>query len=87
MGWYDKEGNVNPLFKSIEEGAATSVWCAVSPLLNGQGGVYCEDCNIAGIWTEGMPPFSRVRQHAINHDSAEALWAASEAMTGVRFIA
>jgi NAD(P)-dependent dehydrogenase (short-subunit alcohol dehydrogenase family) len=87
MGWYDKEGNVNPLFKSIEEGAATSVWCAVSPLLDGMGGVYCEDCNIADIWEDGKPPFSRVRPHGINPESAAALWSASEAMTGVRFAA
>ena len=29
--------------KSIEQGAATSVWCALSPKLDGKGGVYCED--------------------------------------------
>ena len=50
MGWIDKDGNINPLFKSVEEGAATSVWCAVSPLLEGEGGVYCDDCNIAAFW-------------------------------------
>jgi NAD(P)-dependent dehydrogenase (short-subunit alcohol dehydrogenase family) len=87
MGWYDKDGNVNPLFKSTEEGAATSVWCAVSPLLEGEGGVYCEDCNIAALWQEGMAPYSGVRPHAINRETAAALWAASEAMTGVCFAA
>jgi NAD(P)-dependent dehydrogenase (short-subunit alcohol dehydrogenase family) len=85
MGWYDKDGNVNPLFKSTEEGAATSVWCAVSPLLEGEGGVYCEDCNIAAVWQEGMSPYSGVRQHAIDRETAAALWSASEAMTGVAF--
>lgn len=85
MGWYDKDGNVNPLFKSTEEGAATSVWCAVSPLLEGEGGVYCEDCNIAAVFTEGMNPYSGVRPHAIDRETAAALWTASEAMTGVTF--
>src|SRR6266478_3576448 len=33
--------------KNIEQGAATTVWCAVSPQLNNKGGVYCEDCDIA----------------------------------------
>jgi NAD(P)-dependent dehydrogenase (short-subunit alcohol dehydrogenase family) len=85
MGWFDKDGNVNPLFKSPEEGAATSIWCAVSPLLDGEGGVYCEDCNIAAVWKEGMAPYSGVRPHAIDPDKSAALWAASEGMTGVKF--
>jgi NAD(P)-dependent dehydrogenase (short-subunit alcohol dehydrogenase family) len=87
MGWYDKDGNVNPLFKSTEEGAATSIWCAVSPLLDGEGGVYCEDCNIATVWQEGMHPYSGVRPHAIDRATAAALWAASERMTGIVFAA
>src|ERR1700720_2388114 len=33
--------------KNIEQGAATTVWCAVSPQLDNKGGVYCEDCDIA----------------------------------------
>lgn len=85
MGWIDKDGNVNPLFKSAEEGAATSVWCAVSPLLEGEGGVYCEDCNIAPFWEEGMHPYTAVRPHAVDREKAAALWAASEKMTGVSF--
>ena len=85
MGWFDKDGNANPLFKSTEEGAATSVWCAVSPLLEGEGGVYCEDCNIAAIWDESMHPYVGVREHAIDREKAAALWSASEQMTGVVF--
>jgi len=49
MGWYDEAGNVHEAFKSTEEGASTSVWCAVSPLLEGMGGVYCENCNIGTL--------------------------------------
>jgi NAD(P)-dependent dehydrogenase (short-subunit alcohol dehydrogenase family) len=85
MGWFDKDGKANDIFKSVEAGAATSIWCAVSPLLDGQGGVYCEDCNIAKLWEEGMNPYSGVRPHITNRDDAAALWAASEAMTGVAF--
>ncbi len=36
----------------MEQGAATSVWCATNPRLDGLGGVYCEDCDIA-IVNEG----------------------------------
>lgn len=85
MGWFDKDGKPNDVFKSVEEGAATSVWCAVSPLLDGLGGVYCEDCNIAKLWEEGMSPYAGARPHITNRDDAAALWAVSEAMTGVTF--
>jgi NAD(P)-dependent dehydrogenase (short-subunit alcohol dehydrogenase family) len=85
MGWYKPDGSLIDIFKSVEEGASTSVWCAVSPLLDGEGGVYCEDCNIAAVWAEGMNPYSGIRPHAIDRDTAAALWAASEVMTGVEF--
>ncbi len=85
MGWIDAQGNVDARFKSTEQGASTSIWCAVSPMLEGEGGVYCEDCNIAKLWEEGMHPYTGVRPHAIDRAAAKALWEASEAMTGVSF--
>jgi NAD(P)-dependent dehydrogenase (short-subunit alcohol dehydrogenase family) len=36
-------------FKTTEQGAATSVWCATSPQLDGKGGVYCLDCDMAEV--------------------------------------
>ncbi|HYD83449.1 MAG TPA: oxidoreductase, partial [Opitutus sp.] len=47
MGWIDEAGNVNERFKTPSQGAATSVWCAANAQLDGKGGVYCEDCDIA----------------------------------------
>jgi len=85
MGWIDAEGNVNERFKSVEQGAATSVWCATSPMLADKGGVYCEDCDIAPRWTEGMDPNSGVRDHAIDPAVAAKLWKVSERMTGLSF--
>lgn len=85
MGWFKPDGTPIDIFKSVEAGAATSIWCAVSPLLDGEGGVYCEDCNIAAVFTEGMNPYSGARPHILDRDAAAALWTASEAMTGVRF--
>jgi hypothetical protein len=41
-------------FKTPEQGAATSVWCATSPQLAGMGGVYCQDVDVASI----LPPDS-----------------------------
>lgn len=85
MGWFDEHGTVHPMFKSPAEGAATSVWCATSPLLDGLGGVYCEDCNVGT--PAGDPPMlaSGVWPHIRDTALAEALWAKSEAMAGVDF--
>jgi len=85
MGWYDDEGNTHEAFKSTEEGASTTVWCAVSPLLEGMGGVYCENCNIGAPADEDTPPGAGVYPHIRDEELAEALWAKSEELTGVSF--
>lgn len=85
MGWYDADGNVHERFKTTQQGAATSVWAATSPLLEGKGGVYCEDCNIAAMAGEDTPRGSGVSPHIRDEDLAEGLWAKSEELTGVEF--
>ncbi|TFE22695.1 SDR family NAD(P)-dependent oxidoreductase [Cohnella luojiensis] len=65
-------------FKTIEQGAATSIWCAVSPLLEGKGGVYCEDCDIAVKVPADSKLYTGVRSWAIDQSAAETLWNASE---------
>jgi hypothetical protein len=40
-------GRVPAGFKTVAEGAATTIWCATSAALDGLGGIYCEDCDIA----------------------------------------
>ena len=86
MGWYDTDGKLHPGFKTVEQGAATSVWCATSPLLVEKGGVYCEDCDIAEIWAEPMNANTGVRPHAIDPEIAARLWAMSEEMTGISYL-
>lgn len=85
MGWVDEAGNVNKLFKTPEQGAATSVWCATSPKLDTIGGVYCEDCDVAKLWETGDAPYGGVHGHAVDADIAEELWALSEKMTGISY--
>jgi NAD(P)-dependent dehydrogenase (short-subunit alcohol dehydrogenase family) len=85
MGWYDEEGNVNPAFKSVPEGAATTVWCATSPLLAGMGGVYCEDCNVALPADQARNRTSGVSAHVCDEALAEALWKRSEALCDLGF--
>ena len=62
-------------FKTVEQGAATTIWCATSPQLEGLGGVYCENCDIAPVKTEGD---DGVRPYAIDPEIAQRLWAWSE---------
>jgi NAD(P)-dependent dehydrogenase (short-subunit alcohol dehydrogenase family) len=80
-GWIDEDGNpLNPGFKSPEQGAATQVWAATSPQLDGLGGVFCEDCEIAEVSTDDSPG---VRPYAIDQTSAARLWTLSAELTGV----
>lgn len=85
MGWYDEAGTLNPMFKTPAEGAATAVWCATSPLLDGMGGVYCEDCDIGAPVGDPPPRASGVWPHIRDAALAEGLWGKSEAMTGLSF--
>jgi hypothetical protein len=68
--------------KSIEQGAATSVWCAISSQLNDKGGVYCADCDISPLVADDSPQTNGVRTWAIDPVMAEQLWALSEELTG-----
>jgi NAD(P)-dependent dehydrogenase (short-subunit alcohol dehydrogenase family) len=72
-------------FKTLEQGAATAVWCALSDRLNGLGGVYCEDCDIAALLPDDSPAGYGVRSFAVDPDRAAALWRFSEAVTGIRW--
>ena len=95
MGWYDQNGHMKPeleaKFKTVEQGAATTVWCATSPLLQSIGGVYCQDCDIAeldnGIEHNYEEPWGLkgVKAYSLDGDNAQRLWKLSEEMTGTKF--
>jgi NAD(P)-dependent dehydrogenase (short-subunit alcohol dehydrogenase family) len=72
-------------FKTVEQGAATSVWCAVSAQLNGLGGVYCEDVDIAEAVPADSLKATGVRPWAIDPEMAYRLWKLSEEYTGVKY--
>jgi len=69
--------------KNIEQGAATTVWCAVSPQLNDKGGVYCEDCDIAPMLPADSKLRSGVRPWAVDKAAAETLWVLSEKLASL----
>ena len=84
-GWIDDAGTVNERFKSTEQGAATTVWAVTSVALDGLGGVYLEDVDVA-LPTEIGSPEARIRgvdAHAIDRDAAARLWAVSAELTGL----
>jgi NAD(P)-dependent dehydrogenase (short-subunit alcohol dehydrogenase family) len=81
-GWFDDEGNVVVDFKTPEQGAATSVWAATSPQLDGMGGVYCADCDIADVVERIEAGGGGVMAHAIDRDEAARLWELSAQLTG-----
>ncbi len=95
-GVIDEHGN--PIYdpsknlKTVPQGAATIVWCATSPQLDGMGGVYCENCDIAPLdmtdpkvaWqiSDAMAQ-KGVMPYAVDPVSAEKLWKLSERMIAV----
>jgi NAD(P)-dependent dehydrogenase (short-subunit alcohol dehydrogenase family) len=96
MGTHDADGNIKPevaaKLKTIPQGAATTVWCATSPQLNGIGGVYCENADIAEIDEGNLnlnydnPVTLRgVKPYSLDAESAKRLWTLSEELAGVFF--
>jgi NAD(P)-dependent dehydrogenase (short-subunit alcohol dehydrogenase family) len=77
MGWIDDAGMLNPRMKTIEQGAATSIWAAVAPELDNVSGRYLEDCTIAKPWSDDRP-MSGVKSYALDPAKAERLWSVSE---------
>jgi NAD(P)-dependent dehydrogenase (short-subunit alcohol dehydrogenase family) len=68
-------------FKTLEQGAATSVWAATNPQLAGMGGVYCEDVDIAEIRPPDTTDNRGVTPYAIDQEAAKRLWILSERLT------
>lgn len=71
-------------YKSIPQGAATSVWAAAVAPVETVGGLYCEDCHLAEP-QESASILGGVRAYALDPERAKALWAKSEEMVGERF--
>jgi len=71
-------------WKTIPQGAATSVWAGFVAGADEVGGLYCEDCHVAEL---NDNPASRggIRPYALNADHAKALWTKSEEMVGEKF--
>jgi NAD(P)-dependent dehydrogenase (short-subunit alcohol dehydrogenase family) len=68
-------------FKSVPQGAATTLWAGVTAPADWVGGRYCEDCHVAEVATKG----SGVRPYAVDSARAKLLWSKSEQLVGERF--
>jgi NAD(P)-dependent dehydrogenase (short-subunit alcohol dehydrogenase family) len=71
-------------WKTVPCGAATSVWAATAPELEGRGGLYLEDCRVSALRSSpeaetGYEPW------ALDPEAAEKLWSVSEELVGERF--
>jgi NAD(P)-dependent dehydrogenase (short-subunit alcohol dehydrogenase family) len=71
-------------WKNAEQGAATQVWAATAAQLDGRGGLYLEDCHIAGPKSDANPN-AGYAPWALDAAGAEQLWALSEKLVGARF--
>ncbi|MRG45457.1 SDR family NAD(P)-dependent oxidoreductase [Chitinophaga sp. SYP-B3965] len=96
MGTHDENGNIKPdvaaKLKNVEQGASTSVWCATNAALNGIGGVYCENTDVAELDEGNIPhnyddPLSLrgVQPYSVDAHNAQKLWTLTEEMTGISF--
>lgn len=96
MGICDADGNIFPevaaRLKTIPQGAATTVWCATSPMLNDIGGVYCENADIAELDLGHIehkydePSTIRgVQPYSLDEANAKRLWKLSEELIGIAF--
>ena len=72
------------VIKTPEQGAATQVYAATAPELEGTGGVYLADCVVCEI-NDDDPSSEPVRSYALDPELADRLWAVSEEMVGQRF--
>ncbi|HTT82925.1 MAG TPA: SDR family NAD(P)-dependent oxidoreductase [Rhizomicrobium sp.] len=73
-------------WKTIPQGAATSVWAGVVAPADEVAGRYCEDCHIAELLDDAAISIrGGVRSYALDPEHAKALWAKSEEMVGERF--
>ncbi|MFP6557889.1 oxidoreductase [Paraburkholderia sp. B3] len=82
LGFRNEQGEIpaeqRHLYKSVAQGAATTVWCATNPMLDGKGGVYCEDCDIAVAVDADHTDLNGVLPWARDTEAARRLWTLSE---------
>ena len=72
------------IWKTVAQGAATSVWAGLVAPPHEVGARYCEDCHVADVVDDPAASFG-VRSYALDPGHAKALWVKSEEMVRERF--
>ena len=84
LGWMNPDGTIpdmiKAMFKTPEQGASTATWAATSPQLEGRGGEYCEDCDIAQLAGPDSQRWEHAREWICDDAKADRLWDMSERM-------
>ncbi len=70
-------------FKSVEAGAATTVWAATAPELDDHGGAYLADCQVAPLLSDEHQGANALAPYACDPDEAARLWTLSEELVGL----
>ncbi len=88
LGYCDAEGNILPevaaSLKTLPQGASTTVWCAVSPMLEQIGGVYCENTDVADLSAD-LAMIGGVKTYSLDSGNSLKLWELSEELLGFDF--
>jgi NAD(P)-dependent dehydrogenase (short-subunit alcohol dehydrogenase family) len=82
------EGKPPFQWKTVPQGAATSVWAGVVASADEMGGRYCENCHVGHVVPEHVTISAiseGVRGYALDRNTAEALWKKSEELVGESF--
>ena len=82
------EGKGPLQWKTVQQGAATSVWAGVVASAEEIGGQYCENCHVGRVVPDDVvlnPGSEGLRGYALDHKNAAALWEKSEEMVGESF--
>ncbi len=82
------EGKAAFEWKTIPQGAATSVWAGIVAPADQVGGRYCENCHVSETAPDDQPlgfSIEGVRGYAVDSKNAEALWRRTEELVGEHF--
>ena len=84
LGWKNADGTIPPavaaIFKTPSQGASTTIFAATSAKLDGLGGLYCEDGDVAHAATASSKGWEHAREWICDEDKAERLWTMSESL-------
>lgn len=82
IGFIRPDGSLNPVLKTIDQAAATSVWAATTAELDGRSGLVLEDCAEALAAGPQSHPWSGFDLSIVDIDAAIGLWDESVAVLG-----